>query len=190
MALAGFSLSLSAIALAWLACQTPLTLFHHHLTRCPYLPPPSHRASLPSPSSSNHYSYSCVYLHDAPSPPQQDLPYVLTLRTCMFILTQKKLPGLLQQWSQSSWLWSSLIWHAGHRRLFGRRIPHMQTSICLSYVFTAMGLFYSYREFKCIYHQSCSQILFSLLGKIRLENDWISVYSCQSPVNPGSRYLH
>ena len=45
---------------------------------CPYPSPPSHRASLPSP---RHYSHSCVYPHDAPSPLQQDLLYVFTLRT-------------------------------------------------------------------------------------------------------------
>jgi len=107
---------------------------------------------------------------------------------------KKALSGLLRQRSKSSWLWSGLWWHSRHRSLFGMEYagvfltckPPLVYCMC----FTAMGPSYSYRESKCKYHQSYSWILFSLLGKLELENDWTNVHSCQSPANHGIHYLH
>ena len=130
-----------------------LVICHHYLTlltlelclclhRCmrTLLPLSSHRALLPSPSSPHHYSHSCVYPHDAPSPPQQVLSYVLTLRTYMFILTLKKLSGL------SIVVLLTLIkftmtcrTQKAFRHGICRHISHMQTSIRLLYVFYRDG---------------------------------------------------
>ena len=100
---------------------------------------------------------------------------------------KKALSGLSQQQSKSSWLLSGLLWHSGHREFLVREYAVVflacKPPLVYCMYFTVMGLSCSYRESKCINHQSYWLMLFSFLGELRLENEWANTDSFQSLLN-------